>query len=64
MAAPQNFEECQLTTTPPRFNDEYYGWWKTSMHDFILVEDLELYDVIENDLFVPIRAVKVGDVAS
>ncbi|XP_070003060.1 uncharacterized protein [Nicotiana sylvestris] len=29
MAAPPNFEEGQSTYRPPRFNGQYYGWWKT-----------------------------------
>ncbi|XP_070019885.1 uncharacterized protein [Nicotiana sylvestris] len=48
MAAPPNFEEGKSTHRPPRFNRQYYGWWKTRMHDFIMVEDSELWDVICN----------------
>ncbi|XP_075098904.1 uncharacterized protein LOC142175803 [Nicotiana tabacum] len=46
MAAPPNFEEGQSTYRPPRFNGQYYGWWMTRMHDFIMAEDSELWDVI------------------
>ncbi|XP_033510259.1 uncharacterized protein [Nicotiana tomentosiformis] len=46
MATPPNFEEGQSTYRPPRFNGQYYGWWKTRMHDFIMAEDSELWDVI------------------
>ncbi|XP_070025921.1 uncharacterized protein [Nicotiana sylvestris] len=52
MAAPPNFEEGQSTYRPPRFNGQYYGWWKTRMHDFIMAEDSDLWDVIRNRPFV------------
>ncbi|XP_070048927.1 uncharacterized protein [Nicotiana tomentosiformis] len=60
MAAPPNFEEGQSTYRPPRFNGQYYGWWKTRMHDFIMAEDLELRDVICNRPFVPMKTVSEG----
>ncbi|XP_070026216.1 uncharacterized protein [Nicotiana sylvestris] len=59
MAAPPNFEEGQSTYRPPRFNGQYYGWWKTRMHDFIMAEDSELWDVICDGPYVPTK--KVGD---
>ncbi|XP_070020634.1 uncharacterized protein [Nicotiana sylvestris] len=43
MAAPPNFEEGQSTYRPPRFNGQYYWWWKTRMCDFIMAEDFELW---------------------
>ncbi|XP_075108872.1 uncharacterized protein LOC142180711 [Nicotiana tabacum] len=52
MAAPPNFEEGQSTYRPPRFNGQYYGWWKTRMHNFIMAEDSELWDVICDKPFV------------
>ncbi|XP_070054377.1 uncharacterized protein [Nicotiana tomentosiformis] len=52
MAAPPNFEEGQSTYRPPRFNGQYYGWWKTRMHDFIMAEDSELWNVICDGPFV------------
>ncbi|XP_075104577.1 uncharacterized protein LOC142178612 [Nicotiana tabacum] len=61
MAAPPNFEEGQSTYRPPRFNDQYYGWWKNRMHDFIMAEDSELWDVICDGPYVPIK--KVGEPA-
>ncbi|XP_070009860.1 uncharacterized protein [Nicotiana sylvestris] len=44
MAAPPNFEKGQSTYKPPRFNSQYYGWWKIRLHDFIMAEDSELWD--------------------
>ncbi|XP_075107081.1 uncharacterized protein LOC142180060 [Nicotiana tabacum] len=43
---------------PPRFNGQYYEWWKTRMHNFIMAEDSELWDVICDGPFVP---TKTGD---
>ncbi|KAF3643604.1 Exocyst complex component SEC5B [Capsicum annuum] len=48
----------------PRFNIEYYGWLKTRMHNFIMAEDSELWDIIVDDPLIPTRVVKVGDVTS
>ncbi|XP_075095481.1 uncharacterized protein LOC142173739 [Nicotiana tabacum] len=53
MAAPPNFEEGQSTYMPPRFKGQYYGRWKTRMHDFIMAEDSKLWDVICDGPFVP-----------
>jgi len=62
MAAPPNFEEGQSTYRPPRFNGQYYGWWKTRMHDFIMAEDSELWDVIYDGPFVPMKTGGEGTV--
>ncbi|XP_070026663.1 uncharacterized protein [Nicotiana sylvestris] len=57
MAAPPNFEKGHSTYRPPRFNGQYYGWWKKSMHDFIMAEDTELWDVICDGPFVPMKTI-------
>ncbi|XP_075095489.1 uncharacterized protein LOC142173744 [Nicotiana tabacum] len=57
MAAPPNFEEGQSTYRPPRFNGQYYGLWKIRMHDFIMVEDSKLWDVICDGPFVPMKTI-------
>ncbi|XP_009600322.1 uncharacterized protein [Nicotiana tomentosiformis] len=62
MAAPPNFKEGQSTYRPPRFNVQYYGWWKTRMHDFIIAEDSELWDVICDGPFVLMKIVGEGTV--
>ncbi|XP_070025222.1 uncharacterized protein [Nicotiana sylvestris] len=62
MAGPPNVEEGQSTYRPPRFNDQYYGWWKTRMHDFIMAEYLELWDVICDEPFIPMKTVGEGTV--
>nr|XP_016459601.1 PREDICTED: uncharacterized protein LOC107783142 [Nicotiana tabacum] len=61
MAIPPNFEEGQSAYRPPRFNVRYYGWWKTWMHDFIMAENSELWDVICDGPFVPTK--NLGDPA-
>ncbi|XP_070023216.1 uncharacterized protein [Nicotiana sylvestris] len=58
MAAPPNIEEGQSTYQPPRFNGKYYGWWKTRMHDFIMAEDYELWDIICNGPYVPTKVLE------
>ncbi|XP_070031722.1 uncharacterized protein [Nicotiana tomentosiformis] len=59
MVAPPNFEEGQSIYKPPRFNGQYYGWWKTRIYDFIMAEDSELWDVIYDGPYVPTK--KVGE---
>ncbi|XP_070020881.1 uncharacterized protein [Nicotiana sylvestris] len=59
MAASPNFEEGQSTYRPPRFNGQYYDWWKTRMHDFIMADNSELWDVICDSPHVPMK--KLGE---
>ncbi|XP_070003298.1 uncharacterized protein [Nicotiana sylvestris] len=58
MAALPNFEEGQSTYRPPKFNGQYYDWWKTRMHDFIMAEDSELWDIICDGLHVPMKKIE------
>lgn len=62
MVVPPNLREGQSTTRTPRFNGQYYGWWETSMHDFIMSEDCELQDMIEDDHFIPSKTIKDSEV--
>ncbi|XP_070022993.1 uncharacterized protein [Nicotiana sylvestris] len=55
MVSPPNIEKGQSTYRPPRFNGQYYGWWKTRMHDFMMVEDSELWDIICDGPYVPMK---------
>ncbi|WMV08056.1 hypothetical protein MTR67_001441 [Solanum verrucosum] len=61
MATPPSLEEGQSTTKPPRFNGQFYGWWKIHMHDYINVEDIELWDVILDGPYIPTKDVLDGD---
>ncbi|KAH0688878.1 hypothetical protein KY289_016236 [Solanum tuberosum] len=58
MAAPLNLEEGQLSTRPPCFNGQFYIWWKTRMHDFLMAEDRELWDSVLDRPFMPTTEVK------
>ncbi|XP_075080092.1 uncharacterized protein LOC142165437 [Nicotiana tabacum] len=55
MAAPPNFKKGQSTYRSPRFNGQYYGWWKTRMHDFIRAEDSKLWHIICDGPHVPMK---------
>ncbi|XP_070022435.1 uncharacterized protein [Nicotiana sylvestris] len=55
MTAPLNLEEGQSIYHPPKFDGTCYWWWKVRMHDFIMVEDCEFWDIICDGPFVPIK---------
>ncbi|KAF3638257.1 putative arabinogalactan peptide 20-like [Capsicum annuum] len=61
ITVPSSLEEGQSTTKPPRFNSPYYGWWKPRMHDFIVAEDSELWDVICDGPHVSMEVIKEGE---
>ncbi|XP_069149264.1 uncharacterized protein [Solanum lycopersicum] len=58
MVAPLNLEEGQSSSQPPRFNDQFYSWWKTRMHDYLMVEDKKLWDIVLDGPFIPTIEVK------
>ena len=60
MAAPLNLEEGQSSHRPPRFNGQFYSWWKVRMHDYLMVEDSE-WDIILDGPFVPMMEEKDGE---
>ncbi|XP_070005905.1 uncharacterized protein [Nicotiana sylvestris] len=65
MVAPSNFEEGQSTYRPPRFNGQYYGWWKTRMHDFMMAKDSEMWDIIFDGPHAPMKKLeKIGPMVS
>nr|XP_016469051.1 PREDICTED: uncharacterized protein LOC107791481 [Nicotiana tabacum] len=53
--APLNLEEGQSIYHPPKFDENCYWWWKARMHDFIMAEDCELWDIIRDGPFIPIK---------
>ncbi|XP_070003456.1 uncharacterized protein [Nicotiana sylvestris] len=55
MTAPLNLEEGQSIYHPPKFDGKCYWWWKSRIHDFIMAEDCELWDIICDGPFVPIK---------
>ncbi|XP_027772674.1 uncharacterized protein LOC114077194 [Solanum pennellii] len=64
MATPLNLEEGQSSTRPPRFNGHFYSWWKVRMHDFLMAEDSELWDIVLDGPFIPMIEEKDGEKTS
>ncbi|XP_069155721.1 uncharacterized protein [Solanum lycopersicum] len=60
MTAPFNLEEGQSSARPPRFNGQFYRWWKTRMHDYLMTDDSELWDIVLDGPFIPTSEVKNG----
>ncbi|XP_069152805.1 uncharacterized protein [Solanum lycopersicum] len=64
MAAPLNLEEGQSSTRPPRSNRHFYNWWKVRMHEFLMAEDSELWDIVLDGPFIPMIEEKDGEKTS
>ncbi|XP_049364246.1 uncharacterized protein LOC125829001 [Solanum verrucosum] len=62
MVAPLNLEEGQSSTRPPHFNGQFYSWWKTRLHDYLMDEDSELWDIVLDGPIIPIVEVKDGEI--
>ncbi|XP_069153765.1 uncharacterized protein [Solanum lycopersicum] len=61
MTASLNLEEGQSSHRPPRFNGHFYSWWKVRMHDYLMAEDSELWDIVLDGPFVPMMEEKDGE---
>ncbi|XP_069152827.1 uncharacterized protein [Solanum lycopersicum] len=61
MAAPLNLEEGQSSNRTPRFNGHFYSWWKVRMHDYLMAEDSELWDIVLDGPFVSMMEEKDGE---
>ncbi|XP_027768496.1 uncharacterized protein LOC114074703 [Solanum pennellii] len=61
-AAALNLEEAQSSTRPLRFNGHFYCWWKVIMHDFLMAEDSELWDIVLDGPFFPTIEEKDGEI--
>lgn len=61
MAAPLNLEEGQSSTRFLRFNGQFYGWWKKRMHDFLMTQDSEIWDILLDGPYIPTVEVKEGE---
>ena len=57
-----NLEEGQSSTRPPRYNGQFYGQWKTRMHDYMIVEDSELWYIVLDGHFIQTTKVKDGEI--
>lgn len=55
MAALPNIEEGQSTSYTPYFNRQYYVWCKTYIQDFIMEEASELWDIIYDGPYLPMK---------
>ena len=64
MTAPLNLEEGQSSTRHPRFNGHFYSWWKVRMHDYLMAEDSELWDIVLDGPFIPMIEEKDGEKTS
>ncbi|XP_015087062.1 uncharacterized protein LOC107030207 [Solanum pennellii] len=62
MTAPLNLEEGQSSTRPPHFNGQFYIWWKTRMHDYLMADDSELWDIVFDLPFIPTSKVKDDEI--
>ena len=61
MEDPLNLEEGKSSHRPPRFNGHFYSWWKVRMHDYLMAEDSELWDIVLDGPFVPTMEEKDGE---
>ncbi|KAL4297869.1 hypothetical protein GQ457_12G012820 [Hibiscus cannabinus] len=50
-----NFYESQSITKPPFFNGDNYPYWKNRMILFIKSNDYQVWDVVEDDPFIPVK---------
>ncbi|WMV18761.1 hypothetical protein MTR67_012146 [Solanum verrucosum] len=62
MTASLNLEEGKTSTSPPHFNGQFYSWWKTQMHDFLILKDNELWDIVLDGPHIPTMDVKDREV--
>lgn len=44
--------------TPPPFDDDFFYLWKAIFENFIIVNDFEMWDILNNGLFIPIFSFK------
>ncbi|KAK9017314.1 hypothetical protein V6N11_079793 [Hibiscus sabdariffa] len=50
-----NFYESQSITKPPFFNGDNYPYWKNRMMLFIKSNDYQVWDVVEDGPFIPMK---------
>jgi len=60
MSRPQGILEGQFVTGSPNFNGQHYNWWKNRMQNYIHANDYELWMIIENDPYIPVRITEDG----
>ena len=47
-------------TRPLYFNGQHYNWWKNRMENYIQADDYELWMIIENGPYIPVRITEDG----
>jgi len=55
MSAPQGILEGQSLTRPPYFSGQHYNWWKNRLENYIQAEDDELWMLIVNGPYIPVK---------
>ena len=60
MNAPQGILEGQYVTRPPCFNGQHYNQWKNRMENYIQANDYELWMIIMNGPYIPMKTTKEG----
>ncbi|WMV59724.1 hypothetical protein MTR67_053109 [Solanum verrucosum] len=61
MASLLNQQRTQSSTRPPLFKGQFYRHWRIRMRDYLMVEDIEVWDMICEGPYVPTMEVKVGE---
>ncbi|WMV23535.1 hypothetical protein MTR67_016920 [Solanum verrucosum] len=62
MASPLNQQRSQSSTRPPLLDGQFYRYWKIRMRDYLMAEDIEVWNVICKGHYVPTMEVKDGEV--
>ena len=44
-------------TRPPSFNGNHYTYWKSKMRLFLDAVDIDLWDIVENGPYTPLKVV-------
>ena len=60
MSAPQGILEGRYVTRPLYFNGQHYSWWKNQIENYIQAEDYELWMLIVNGPYIPVKVTTNG----
>ena len=55
------FREGQSTTRPPYFDGNDYPYWKIIMRIYLQVLDYEIWEIVNDDSFLPTTKNKEGE---
>ncbi|WMV57546.1 hypothetical protein MTR67_050931, partial [Solanum verrucosum] len=62
MTTPVRVQRSQSSTRPPLFKGQFYTHWRIKIKDYLLAEDIEVWDVICKGPYVPTMEVKLGEI--